>query len=176
MIFPNTNKLHYSFQIHFFRLGLYRDAEKQLKSALRDEEIVDTYLYLYKVYTKLDQPLTAIEVYLKVGHDGCISFGLCKCSTCIASTAMSCLNPVLFLILEYRKRSLIILLFWMCSWFVFVFCRVLKSSQRKQLYWPVLREYMRLVLIHRLETTTFHYFIHCRILWSLELYIFVYHL
>lgn len=49
------------------RLGLFRDAEKQLKSALRDEEIVDTYLYLCKVYVRLDQPLTAIEVYLKVG-------------------------------------------------------------------------------------------------------------
>ena len=48
------------------RLGLYRDAEKQLKSALRDEHIVDTYLYLCKVYVKLDQPLTAVEVYLKV--------------------------------------------------------------------------------------------------------------
>ena len=48
------------------RLGLYRDAEKQLKSALRDEEIVDTFLYLAKVYVKLDQPLTAIEVFLKV--------------------------------------------------------------------------------------------------------------
>ena len=48
------------------RLGLYRDAEKQLKSALRDEEIVDIFLYLAKVYVKLDQPLTAIEVFLKV--------------------------------------------------------------------------------------------------------------
>ena len=45
---------------------MYRDSEKQLKSALRDGEIVDTYLYLCKVYVKLDQPLTAIEVYLKV--------------------------------------------------------------------------------------------------------------
>ena len=51
---------------NYCRLGLYRDAEKQLKSALRDEEIVDTYLYLCKVYVKLDQPLTAIEVFLKV--------------------------------------------------------------------------------------------------------------
>jgi len=49
----------------YYRLGLYRDAEKQLKSALRDEDIVDTYLYLCKVYVKLDQPLTAIEVYTK---------------------------------------------------------------------------------------------------------------
>lgn len=49
----------------YYRLGLYRDAEKQLKSALRDEDVVDTYLYLCKVYVKLDQPLTAIEVFLK---------------------------------------------------------------------------------------------------------------
>jgi len=49
----------------YFRLGLYRDTEKQLKSALRDEEIVDIYLYLAKVYVKLDQPLTAIETFLK---------------------------------------------------------------------------------------------------------------
>lgn len=49
-----------------FRLGMYRDSEKQLKSALRDTEIVDTYLYLGKVYRRLDQPLTAIETYKKV--------------------------------------------------------------------------------------------------------------
>jgi tetratricopeptide repeat protein 8 len=45
---------------------MYRDSEKQLKSALRDTEIVDTYLYLGKVYRRLDQPLTAIETYKKV--------------------------------------------------------------------------------------------------------------
>ena len=49
----------------YYRLGLYRDAEKQLKSALRDTEVVDIYLYLCKVYVKLDQPLTAIEVFQK---------------------------------------------------------------------------------------------------------------
>ena len=46
-----------------YRLGLYREAEKQLKSALRDTQMVDIYLYLCKVYVKLDQPLTAIDVY-----------------------------------------------------------------------------------------------------------------
>ena len=50
------------------RLGMYRDAEKQLKSALRDQDVVDTYLYLCKVYRRLDQPLTATEVYKKVEH------------------------------------------------------------------------------------------------------------
>ncbi|XP_074646623.1 tetratricopeptide repeat protein 8-like [Tubulanus polymorphus] len=47
----------------YYRLGLYRDAEQQFKSALKQQEIVDTYLYLSKVYTRIDQPLTAIEVY-----------------------------------------------------------------------------------------------------------------
>ena len=45
---------------------MYRDAERQLKSALRDQEVVDTFLYLCKVYVRLDQPLTGIEVLLKV--------------------------------------------------------------------------------------------------------------
>lgn len=47
----------------YYRLGMYRDAEKQLKSALKQQDHVDTYLYLCKVYCRLDQPLTAIEVY-----------------------------------------------------------------------------------------------------------------
>lgn len=42
---------------------MYRDAEQQLKSALKQQDIVDTFLYLGKVYTRLDQPLNAIEVY-----------------------------------------------------------------------------------------------------------------
>ncbi|XP_068683435.1 tetratricopeptide repeat protein 8-like [Montipora foliosa] len=49
----------------YYRLGMYRDAEKQLKSALRDQDMVDVYLYLCKVYRRLDQPLTAVEVYKK---------------------------------------------------------------------------------------------------------------
>lgn len=42
---------------------MYREAEKQLKSALKQQDMVDTYLYLCKVYVKLDQPLTAIEIF-----------------------------------------------------------------------------------------------------------------
>ncbi|EDO48471.1 predicted protein [Nematostella vectensis] len=49
----------------YYRLGMYRDAEKQLKSALRDTDMIDTYLYLCKVYIRLDQPLTAIETFKK---------------------------------------------------------------------------------------------------------------
>ncbi|XP_038073225.1 tetratricopeptide repeat protein 8-like [Patiria miniata] len=47
----------------YYRLGLYRDAERQFKSALKQQEMVDTYLYLCKVYVRLDQPLTAIDIY-----------------------------------------------------------------------------------------------------------------
>lgn len=59
----------------FSRLGMYRDAERQLKSALRDQDVVDTYLYLCKVYRRLDQPMTAVEVYKKV----------CLCVLCLPS-------------------------------------------------------------------------------------------
>ena len=45
---------------------MFRDSEKQLKYSLRDQEMVDTYLYLAKVYVRLDQPLTAIEILKKV--------------------------------------------------------------------------------------------------------------
>ena len=45
------------------RLGLYRDAEKQFRSALKQQDMVDSFLYLAKVYVKLDQPITAIEMY-----------------------------------------------------------------------------------------------------------------
>jgi uncharacterized protein HemY len=45
---------------------MFRDSEKQLKSSLRDQEMVDTYLYLAKVYVRLDQPLTAIDILKKV--------------------------------------------------------------------------------------------------------------
>jgi tetratricopeptide repeat protein 8 len=47
----------------YYQLGLYRDAERQFKSALKHAEIVGVLLELGKVYMKLDQPLTALEVF-----------------------------------------------------------------------------------------------------------------
>uniref|UniRef100_A0A672L514 Uncharacterized protein n=1 Tax=Sinocyclocheilus grahami TaxID=75366 RepID=A0A672L514_SINGR len=49
-------------------LGLHREAEKQFRSALAHQEFVDTYLYLAKVYQRLDQPITALNVF-KQGLD-----------------------------------------------------------------------------------------------------------
>jgi len=49
----------------YYQLGLYRDAEKQFKSSLKTQEMVVTTLELGKVYMKLDQPLTALELYEK---------------------------------------------------------------------------------------------------------------
>lgn len=43
----------------YFQLGLLRDAEKQMKSSLRQQEMISTYLELSKVYLKLDQPTLA---------------------------------------------------------------------------------------------------------------------
>uniref|UniRef100_A0A8C2F4P3 Tetratricopeptide repeat domain 8 n=1 Tax=Cyprinus carpio TaxID=7962 RepID=A0A8C2F4P3_CYPCA len=51
-----------------YRLGLHREAEKQFRSALTHQEFVDTYLYLAKVYQRLDQPITALNVF-KQGLD-----------------------------------------------------------------------------------------------------------
>ena len=45
------------------RLGMFRDAERQFKSAQKQQDMIDAYLYLCKVYTRLDQPLTAIDAY-----------------------------------------------------------------------------------------------------------------
>ncbi|XP_054828672.1 tetratricopeptide repeat protein 8 isoform X3 [Eublepharis macularius] len=52
----------------YYRLGLYREAETQFKSALKQQDIVDTRLYLAKVYSRLDQPLKALDVF-KQGLD-----------------------------------------------------------------------------------------------------------
>uniref|UniRef100_A0A8C1B8Z1 Uncharacterized protein n=1 Tax=Cyprinus carpio carpio TaxID=630221 RepID=A0A8C1B8Z1_CYPCA len=52
----------------YYRLGLHREAEKQFRSALTHQEFVDTYLYLAKVYQRLDQPITALNVF-KQGLD-----------------------------------------------------------------------------------------------------------
>ncbi|KAE8586177.1 hypothetical protein XENTR_v10021579 [Xenopus tropicalis] len=52
----------------YYRLGLYREAEKQFKSALTQQNMVDIFLYLGKVYIRMDQPLTALTVF-KQGLD-----------------------------------------------------------------------------------------------------------
>lgn len=45
------------------RLGLYREAEKQFKSALKQQDMVDTILYLAKVsrYSQIKLNLPALE-------------------------------------------------------------------------------------------------------------------
>ncbi|XP_040831116.1 tetratricopeptide repeat protein 8 isoform X3 [Ochotona curzoniae] len=47
----------------YLRLGMYREAEKQFKSALKQQEMVDTFLYLAKVSIALDQPVTALNLF-----------------------------------------------------------------------------------------------------------------
>jgi tetratricopeptide repeat protein 8 len=49
----------------YYQLGLYRDAERQFASALKQQDMIVTHLELAKVYLKLDQPLKALEVYKK---------------------------------------------------------------------------------------------------------------
>lgn len=40
---------------------MFRDAEKQYLSALKQHSTIDIYLYLSKVYVKLDQPLNSVS-------------------------------------------------------------------------------------------------------------------
>ena len=49
----------------YYRLGLYRDAEKQLSSSLQDQNMAETVLELSKVYIRLDQPNAALAVLEK---------------------------------------------------------------------------------------------------------------
>jgi tetratricopeptide repeat protein 8 len=45
----------------YFQLGLFREAEKQFKSSLKQQDMVPTHIELSKVYTKIDQPTLAIS-------------------------------------------------------------------------------------------------------------------
>ena len=51
----------------YYALGMYRDSEKQFKSCLKNHglniSLIPIYLYLAKVYIKLDQPKNAINCY-----------------------------------------------------------------------------------------------------------------
>ncbi|XP_076816931.1 tetratricopeptide repeat protein 8-like [Clavelina lepadiformis] len=47
----------------YHRLGMFREAERQYKSALKQQVMLDTVLLLGKVYLRLDQPLQAVALY-----------------------------------------------------------------------------------------------------------------
>jgi tetratricopeptide repeat protein 8 len=42
-------------------LDMFRDSEKYYLLSLESQPMIDTYLYLAKVYLRLDQPLSAIS-------------------------------------------------------------------------------------------------------------------
>jgi tetratricopeptide repeat protein 8 len=43
-------------------VGLYRDAEKQFRSSIKTQPMINTYLELCNVYLKLDLPNTALDL------------------------------------------------------------------------------------------------------------------
>jgi tetratricopeptide repeat protein 8 len=47
----------------YYRLGLFRDAEKQFRSSIKQQPMIVTFLHLGLVCVRLDQPLAAVEVY-----------------------------------------------------------------------------------------------------------------
>ena len=46
----------------YFKLGMYREAEKQFRSSLKIQPIVSTYLELANVYIRLDMPNSALDL------------------------------------------------------------------------------------------------------------------
>lgn len=63
----------------YYQLGLLRDAEKQFKSALKNQEMISSSCELAKIYIRLDQPNTALEVYNEAlgAHPGDAQLLLC---------------------------------------------------------------------------------------------------
>jgi tetratricopeptide repeat protein 8 len=49
----------------YFKLGLFRDAEQQLRSSLKIQPVINTYLDLCNVYLRLDVPNTALDLLLE---------------------------------------------------------------------------------------------------------------
>lgn len=52
----------------YYELGMFRDAESQFQSSLRNQEMISTYLELAKVYLRLDQPSTALDIFMKASE------------------------------------------------------------------------------------------------------------
>eukprot|EP00620_Florenciella_sp_RCC1587_P002546 CAMPEP_0182602682 /NCGR_PEP_ID=MMETSP1324-20130603/92116_1 /TAXON_ID=236786 /ORGANISM="Florenciella sp., Strain RCC1587" /LENGTH=504 /DNA_ID=CAMNT_0024820607 /DNA_START=61 /DNA_END=1576 /DNA_ORIENTATION=- len=52
----------------YYKLGVFREAERQLKSSLAEQDMVVTHLELCKVYLRLDQPNTALEHLTKASQ------------------------------------------------------------------------------------------------------------
>jgi tetratricopeptide repeat protein 8 len=46
-------------------MGMIKDAEKQIISAIKDQDMIVLHLELVKVAIKQDQPLRAIDLYKK---------------------------------------------------------------------------------------------------------------
>jgi len=47
----------------YYQLQMFREAEQQYRSSIRDQDMVVTNLELAKIFVRLDQPKTALEVY-----------------------------------------------------------------------------------------------------------------
>ena len=46
----------------YYKMGLLRDAEKQLRSSIKSQPSISTYLELCNVYLRLDLPNTALDI------------------------------------------------------------------------------------------------------------------
>lgn len=67
-----------------FRLGMYREAEKQFKSALKQQEMIDTFLYLAKVSIRSLSETCLLRITVETHGESCQflqeCFGRLMCS------------------------------------------------------------------------------------------------
>lgn len=64
----------------FYRMGLLREAEQRLKTSLQKQEMLLPYLELGKVYIRLDDPKSALDVY-ECGENVCPSNPMLICAS-----------------------------------------------------------------------------------------------
>ncbi|KAF4665261.1 Tetratricopeptide repeat protein 8 [Perkinsus chesapeaki] len=77
----------------YFHLGLLRDAEKQLTSALKSSDALLASMELARVYMKLDQPLVAINTYksasLQYPGDPTVRLGIARVAAAVGDESAS---------------------------------------------------------------------------------------
>jgi hypothetical protein len=91
-----------------FMFHQFRDAEKQFKSSLKQQESIHCYLELCKVYIRLDQPNTAMDICTKALE----SFPKEVCFYLLCFCLFSSLSLLLFSFLHVKmflRRAIIFL-------------------------------------------------------------------
>lgn len=91
----------------YYKLGLLRDAEQQLRSSLRQQPIINTYLELCNIYLRLDLPNTALDLLTEARYDLLHHIQHCCCVRALVVYFQK--------MMIYQRFDLILLLFEMAA-------------------------------------------------------------